>query len=917
MLLFQQMHFFPNRVISFEINLLIRCGFHLLTISFPINFLSTGIIEKKDPTKYDFKPEWIEFWTKRMQELHDEAIEKKKEEIRKKLNLPKDGKEKTGELKEKYTLKPAARERKHSLISSDDDDDRLSKKEKSRSHHRSSSRERDPKYERSRSDRDRRATSREDRIRSERRATSREDRIRSERRGSSRDDRISRERRELSRDDRISRERRGSSRDDRISRERVLHRPSSREAYHDESPIRYVREDDDKYYAPRGNPYKWVPGAPKPRYYPQYYAQKAYGREMPSSAIPRYEEIPEEEPETDDPLTVVAVLRLLCAVEELLGPSLGPKIVDLLAKALALEKVKANSADELLLNDENCVLFETVKEKLKGQLITDMIERNRIKAVKRAIKNIAGVIHMVTERDKNKSTEEKEKEATEKTSTNTVVATTTTATAAPAAPTVAAAALSPEEEKKEMAKKISAALIAQGKTDTTTEELMSLVDYYYREKQRKAKESTGASTSAQNTEEEQTSAAASSSNNQASAEATTADGDDSKDSRDEQEEEFGLPQDASNALESLTDTDLQTLLQNFEDLSPEEQQHLHTYMKKLESIEPTRVEKLRKYVNVAFDKQPVVNSNDNSHDSDAAAKRFEPKRTAKPVSSDPYNDMFYDDSEEKNAKKAAVIDTDDDDDDYSFDDMFKAASKNVKENQRETEQKRPSPEVISDEDEPRRHDRFHLGNNSKPATANDEQLSNHSSRESSNSRNNLQDTKSIIENLLGSLQKNIQRSTYSEPVDAPMPDLQGVRPQIQSNVPFYLQQQQQSSSYNNPSYSQANDAKPAPPQFNFMNDFNLGSQQYSAAQYPNSFNNRGNSQPSQNFGGGHHLPNIPLNIPSFAQSQPPTQPAQPAQFTSQQAALLQQMQQQFSQQQNRSVNSNHHSNANPYNRFYR
>ncbi|VVC98315.1 unnamed protein product [Leptidea sinapis] len=43
--------------------------------------------EGKDPAKYDFKPEWIKFWTARMKELHDEELRVALQEIYRKLRL--------------------------------------------------------------------------------------------------------------------------------------------------------------------------------------------------------------------------------------------------------------------------------------------------------------------------------------------------------------------------------------------------------------------------------------------------------------------------------------------------------------------------------------------------------------------------------------------------------------------------------------------------------------------------------------------------------------------------------------------------------------------------------------------------------------------------------------------------------------
>lgn len=59
------------------------------------------------------------------------------------------------------------------------------------------------------------------------------------------------------------------------------------------------------------------------------------------------------------------------------------------------------------------------------------------------------------------------------------------------------------------------------------------------------------------------------------------------------------PGSGASAMESLTDSDLQTLLQNFKFLSNEEQVHLIGHLRKLEVMEPARVQRLRKYVNLA------------------------------------------------------------------------------------------------------------------------------------------------------------------------------------------------------------------------------------------------------------------------------------------------------------------------------
>lgn len=640
-----------------------------------------------------------------MRELHDEEVEKKKTEIRKSLNLPKEDKDRrSAEPKDKYARGGrGSRGRSKSLDSLSDSLDDVSGSMHTR-------RDKFNRPERDRRDRERSPDKNRrlekpyyperDRERPRERYPDRDrerDQNKDQNRDRERDQDRDREReRERDRDRERERDRdRGHDRHDIELREKPYRKPTSREEFHDgsRSPLRY--EERNEYGARGPNPYKWSAGQPKA---PYPYSSRYYGREMSPSKIPKYDDKVDEEPEDDGPITVVTVLRLLSALEELLGPSLGPKIVELLAKALALEKVKPNAADELLLNDENCVLFETIKEKLKGLLISDMVERQRIKGVKKAIKNIAGLLHIASNSEKEKQVLESKKDvtalATDKTSTKIIAPSSSTSvasTSAPSATTVTTTATA-EEEKVAIAKKIASALVAQGKANISKEELESLVNYYY-EKQRKAREESEKQKEPDaNNDAESTSSRQSSIVKQESIDLTEEDNLDNTQNDDEGDsQDFGLPQDASNALESLTDSDLQTLLQNFEDLSAEEQTHLHTYMKTLEASDPARVEKLRKYVRTPTETQtaPSLQSVQPQHNDQPSvnrqgnrsvdSNRSDPKNRSK-TNADPFDDMFYDDSTtKKNDNKIERIIDSDDDDDYSYDDVCKAASKNVQE----------------------------------------------------------------------------------------------------------------------------------------------------------------------------------------------------------------------------------------------
>ena len=328
--------------------------------------------KKVDPNKYDYKPEWIVFWTKRMKELFNNEVEKKKKELKIRLGLPEDAEEKVDQLKEKYKVavnrvstssKSNSRANAVSDVIDISDDDSPHTTRYSRSRRtRSRSRSRSPRGNRQR-----------DYKRTHSRSRSRS----------------------LS-----------PFSDDEFG----ITSPAGKHHLHKKhhNPIRpYNMEGAAADYYAYGRPSRYPPvGLPVPHYpLPSHLY-----RILDPSKIPKYEETdprslkdskedPKDE-EPDGPLTVVAVLRLLTALEEHLG-SLGPKVVDLLGKALALEKIKGNSSDDLLLNDDHCVFFETIKEKLKGLLIADVVDDpQKVRAVKKAIQNIAAVIHQVTSRGK-------------------------------------------------------------------------------------------------------------------------------------------------------------------------------------------------------------------------------------------------------------------------------------------------------------------------------------------------------------------------------------------------------------------------------------------------------------------------------------------------------------------------------------
>lgn len=672
--------------------------------------------EKKDPAKHDFKPEWIEFWTRRMKELYDEDIEAKKQEIRKKLGLPEESEEKTEELKEQYVIRKEKSKSLSPIPSEDDDviiqDSPPKPRSRSRSH------KRDIVNRRSRSPL---SYKRKDRSRLSPNRYSKE-----------------RERRE-------SRECRGSSRDRRRSRDRRSRdRKLSPHRHHTPPPGLMYR---DPYYG-TVLPHRRTP----PSHYSETYEEwsaRYYGNSYPRSGYPPSRPEPKEKEDDNQPLTVVSVLRLLTALEDHLG-SLGPKVIDLLAKALALEKIKANSADDLLLNEDNCVIFETVKEKLKGQLIADVIEDHKIAAVKKAIKNIAAIVHLINEKSKIDASNKEEKYVSLSEASN-------------SKPDVNN---DDNIDKSEIAKKIAASLIAQGKTDITSEQLEELINTFVimikTQKQNTQKTLTTASYLKQFDKAGPSKILSDTMLNEPAVFKNNISSELEKELEPNKQDEIEPSE--TGQLESLTDSDLQTLLQNFKDLSSEEQHHLIAYLKKLESTDAARVEKLRKYVNLGvpssdkttkpsakvYDIFDADDEKEKEHVPPKITNINNPKRAydddiEPPGISSNINKIgikmsnFIDDPED--AKKFLESD---DEDDYTFDDVVKAASKNVR-----VEESPPKLEQVPPPQTPR-YDQ-------------DDEVSQASlkSEKSGASKSNigltmsLADTKNLIASLMGSLQKNV------------------------------------------------------------------------------------------------------------------------------------------------------------------
>ncbi|XP_059049212.1 uncharacterized protein CG7065-like [Achroia grisella] len=309
---------------------------------------------------------------------------------------------------------------------------------------------------------------------------------------------------------------------------------------------------------------------------------------------------------------VVATLRLLVALEDYLG-SLGPKILDLLTDALKMEKEKANSSEDLLDRESAVVLIETAKEKLKGASQAGLVAAAAAGAVRAAIVRAAATLHVADKRARRRDQKKPEVKAPE---------------------AVPVAGIG-EVNREEIAQQMAAALIAQGKTDVSSEELAQLVDAVVGMAEAKKRESN------KNFEQTNISAkpkySSSLQSGTASALQMLQSAYDENDKKTEKE-------DVPDAMDGLSDSDLETLLKNFNDLSAEEQHSLIAYLKKLEAREPQRVERLRQYVSAA-----------------AAVDTVEGV------------------THKQNDDKLVTIESDDDD--YTVEEVFQSATQKVKEDQ--------------------------------------------------------------------------------------------------------------------------------------------------------------------------------------------------------------------------------------------
>lgn len=605
-----------------------------------------------DVAKHDFKPEWIQFWNKRMVELHNEEVKSRKEALRKRLGLPEEpapisfrisGKKsksppQVGAKSNSDNKKPlpmaAQPDQDNDVIVIDDKEDEISKSSK-RAH---SPWEKDSPPTRSKFSRDRRSRSRS-------RSVNRYKSHSGEKISSTR---------KLSPIPAASL-RRSRSREDSRSHRRS--RSRSREGW-----VKYVRESSYERDLRNKERVRTITDLPWERekalrkaeleeyYKPPPVLRDVTRKPVIHASVPPVSTSATEEDDTE--VNVVSVLRLLTALEERLG-SLGPKVIDLLAKALAMEKKEANSSECLLDNEINCVLFETVKEKLKGQLLAGFVDAIQERAFKTAIRKTASLVHLAEERKKEKETVLAKMEPVKVKSEGTGCV-----------------------DKASIARQIASALVMQGKTDVTQTELEQLINTVVN-MQEAAKNSKQPINTASFLDQLSSSGSGTSGSATKVAEIRKTSSPVQLHKKDDNFEPLTPSPDKINPnnMDHLSDSDLQALLQNFKDLSTEEQHGLINYLKKLEANEPERVERLRKFVNLGGSSGSgnILHKNDDNKYEEKVSKNKESPFSNRTTSANPTADDLQ------------KIDSDEED--YNFEDVVKEVSKNVKAKELEKERK--------------------------------------------------------------------------------------------------------------------------------------------------------------------------------------------------------------------------------------
>jgi len=93
---------------------------------------------------------------------------------------------------------------------------------------------------------------------------------------------------------------------------------------------------------------------------------------------------------TTEKQNLLSILRLLSAIEDQLGSS-AKRVNELLMKAIGLEKIEKDGSNDLLISENNINFLEVIKHKLLGQLLAETVPKNRVSCTKEVIKALGEI----------------------------------------------------------------------------------------------------------------------------------------------------------------------------------------------------------------------------------------------------------------------------------------------------------------------------------------------------------------------------------------------------------------------------------------------------------------------------------------------------------------------------------------------
>ncbi|XP_073978109.1 uncharacterized protein CG7065-like isoform X2 [Rhodnius prolixus] len=413
---------------------------------------------------------------------------------------------------------------------------------------------------------------------------------------------------------------------------------------------------------------------------------------------------------------VLHCLRMLSVLEHQLG-SLGPKVMELLSKALILERTKYNSSMTLLKDVDIHIFFETVKEKIRGQLIAGIVMRNLVSSSRAIIKAIESMLET--------NPPEPNKLSPLVPATIKMIPPPKLQTSEPVqVPGIGMI------DKMAVAQQIASALVAQGRTDVTQEELEDLINAVVGiAKASNANVSKNISSAAFFSQLNIENSTATShineilSNMISSAQKslgkeskpqsnTISDAPHSVQQPVTQEKQspltpvmgplqvaesvgiskHNIPTTSNTDIvgnptvnvksvtpavaNDVSDEELKEKLIKFSILPRDEQQNLIALLKQLESTQATRVENLRKYVSIGLVHRGTDRINQNNDDNkDGRLSPF----SSRVGGANPTPDDSQKDKQKLTSPRNEYEDDDDDedDDDYSVEDVYKAASEKL------------------------------------------------------------------------------------------------------------------------------------------------------------------------------------------------------------------------------------------------